>query len=297
MSQFYRTISALDTFVIGDHHYDYIAQVVVENYTKSNNWESKLNTRLRRVLNELDVTYSIITPYTRNAPATYITMEQNAAHVDVIRLIDQLRFEDQHITAKPYLFTNLRYNCFPLHQDFSKESQRIAVQRFNSDFYPVNSRETWFRSEQQEISITRPQPSASASSSQVIACGSGTTNVAKKRTQDVLTPSQSSEAIAKRPEIEVVEDPATTKKTTVGPKVVHEEAVDQLIKFRRNDPSIPLLTSPPSVSREVELSEAEKQAAKDNLDHELLSEAIMEIVNDAVVFLKTRLGIKEKKAE
>ena len=140
MSQFYRTISALDTFVIGDHHYDYIAQVVVENYTKSNNWESKLNTRLRRVLNELDVTYSIITPYTRNAPATYITMEQNAAHVDVIRLIDQLRFEDQHITAKPYLFTNRRYNCVPLHQDFSKESQRIAVQRFNSDFYPVNSR-------------------------------------------------------------------------------------------------------------------------------------------------------------
>lgn len=136
MSQFSKVIDNMNSFVLGNQEYRYIGQVIIENYTKMRNWESKLNTRLRRILNTLDVNYTISTPYTRATPATYVTCEENGMHVDVIRLLDQIRFEDTHLTAKPYIFTKQAYNLFPLHADYSKETQRVAVQRFNENYYP-----------------------------------------------------------------------------------------------------------------------------------------------------------------
>lgn len=97
MSQFSEAIDNLDTFEIGK--FKYTDQVVVENYVKTRNCESKLN-RLRRIFNELDIKYTINTPYTRTAQATYIKCEENELHVDVIRLIDQIRFEETHLTTK-----------------------------------------------------------------------------------------------------------------------------------------------------------------------------------------------------
>lgn len=82
MSQFSEAIDNLDTFEIGK--FKYTDQVVVENYVKTRNCESKLN-RLRRIFNELDIKYTINTPYTRTAQATYIKCEEN----ELIRLIDQ----------------------------------------------------------------------------------------------------------------------------------------------------------------------------------------------------------------